>query len=206
MKTILKNVGKVVLAIGLCVFTSTIARAIWDSTTGNMPNFYRLCWGLNSTACLYGNTVSNNVSIQTGGTDALTIDSAQAVAIGGNATVTGTLTNTGILTANSAIRLTALNGSTTGQTIVAAASQLADLLSISSRTATAGTVRVAAGGQVLLLRATVTEINTLVPEAVGAAIICTNCTIPYSLCTATGTAAAQWARAGSATVGCGSNN
>jgi len=60
--------------------------------------------------------------------------------------------------------------------------------------------------QLVPLQQTVTQINTLVPTAVGAAIICTICTIPYSLCTATGTAAAQWARAGSATVGCGSGN
>lgn len=92
MKTILKNVGKVALAIGICVFTSTIARAVWDSTSGNMPNFYRLCWGLDSVACIYGSSISDNVSIQTGGTDALTIDSAQAIVMSGALTVNGALT------------------------------------------------------------------------------------------------------------------
>jgi len=60
--------------------------------------------------------------------------------------------------------------------------------------------------QLVPLQRTVTQINTLVPTVVGAVVICTNCTIPYSLCTATGTLAAQWARAGSATVGCGTGN
>ena len=92
MKTILKNIGKVVLGIGLAVFSVTAARAVWDSTTGNMPNFYRLCWGLDQDACIYGSSVSNYVRIQTGGTDAITIDSAQAVTLSGALTVTGAVT------------------------------------------------------------------------------------------------------------------
>lgn len=61
-------------------------------------------------------------------------------------------------------------------------------------------------GQIVPLVRTKAQVDVLVPAAAGATIICSDCTITYSLCTATGTAAAQWARAGSATVGCGSGN
>ena len=57
-----------------------------------------------------------------------------------------------------------------------------------------------------LLRTKV-QLDALVPEyGAGSVVVCSNCAIPYSLCTATGTLASQWARAGSATVGCGSGN
>lgn len=61
-------------------------------------------------------------------------------------------------------------------------------------------------GQLIPLVQTKAQIDVLTPAAVGAVIVCTNCTIPYSLCTATGAAVSMWARAGSATVGCGTGN
>lgn len=42
--------------------------------------------------------------------------------------------------------------------------------------------------------------------AVGTTYLCSDCTIAYSLCVATGTGAAQWKVTHSATVGCGTNN
>lgn len=53
---------------------------------------------------------------------------------------------------------------------------------------------------------TVTQFNTAVPDAVGNIALCSNCTINYSVCVATGTSAAQWKVSHSATVGCGTNN
>ena len=54
---------------------------------------------------------------------------------------------------------------------------------------------------------TAAQLDVLVPVyGAGSVVVCSDCTVDYSLCTATGTLAAQWARAGSATVGCGSGN
>lgn len=51
------------------------------------------------------------------------------------------------------------------------------------------------------------QIDVLVPAyGAGSILVCSDCTIAYSLCNATGTLAAQWARAGSSTVGCGTGN
>ena len=86
---------KAVLALACIVVLSTVSRAVWDSTTGNMNNNYELCWGLNYNACIYGSTVSNFVRIQTGGVDALTVNSSQVVTIPGSLAVTGTSTLTG---------------------------------------------------------------------------------------------------------------
>ena len=72
-----------------------------------MPNFYRLCWGLNSVACLYGSSISDNISLQTGGTDALTIDLNQAVVMSGALSVTGATTLTGAVTLPDATIVTA---------------------------------------------------------------------------------------------------
>lgn len=202
----------------LVAFNSNIFARITGTTVNP-----ETCWGDGGEeACVdsSGNFISTTDNDAALGTTALrwsevqTMDAvlgddlhvADVATVVGSMTVTGAQTLTGITTANSAIRLTALNGSTTAQTIVAATSQTADLLAISSVTATAATLRVTSGGQFLPLRLTVTQIDTLVPAGVGAVILCTNCTIPYSVCTATGTAAGQWARAGSATVGCGTNN
>lgn len=97
---------KAMLAVVVVVVCSTLSRAVWDSTTGNMNNNYQLCWGLNSNACIYGSTVSNFVRIQTGGTDALTIDSSQAVGIPGALSVTGATTLTGAAAMSSTLAVT----------------------------------------------------------------------------------------------------
>lgn len=41
---------------------------------------------------------------------------------------------------------------------------------------------------------------------VGQAALCSNCTIPYQLCTASAAVLSGWRAAHSATVGCGTNN
>lgn len=125
--------------------------------------------------------------------------------IAGNEAISGSL-GVGSLTAptTSQVALTALTASTTGQIIVTQPSATADALDfISNATLTAA---FAQDGQFLPLNRTKAQIDALIPRATGALIICTNCTIPFSVCTATGTLAAQWARAGSSTVGCGTNN
>lgn len=52
---------------------------------------------------------------------------------------------------------------------------------------------------------TKTQIDTLVPGIQGQIIVCSNCTVPYVLCTSTGILAAQYVamKTGS---GCGTNN
>jgi len=99
-----------------------------------------------------------------------------------------------------------ISAATVGLAVSAVAAQTANLVDVSSAAATSPTYSVTAKGHVLFKRLTKALIDAEVPDAIGAAIICTDCAIPYSLCTATGTLAAQWARAGSATVGCGTNN
>ena len=94
----MKKIAQSFLALAALVVLSTVSRAVWDSTLGNMPSTYPLCWGLASNACIYGSTVSNFVRIQTGGIDALTVNSTQAVGIPGNLSVTGTTTMTGAIT------------------------------------------------------------------------------------------------------------
>lgn len=49
------------------------------------------------------------------------------------------------------------------------------------------------------------QVDALVPEAVGQIIFCSDCSTA-NICVSTGTAAAQWLRVDSTTVGCGSNN
>ncbi len=88
------------------------------------------------------------------------------------------------------------NGGTAGNTAAAARTALG-AANIAGDTFT---------GQFIPLVRTKAQINALVPRGVGALIICSDCTIPYSVCTAPGTLAAQFARAGPASVGCGSNN
>lgn len=110
----LKKIGQSFLALAALVVLSTLAHAVWDSTLGNMPSSYQLCWGLNSTACLYGNTQgSNYVRIQTGGTDALTINGSQLVTVPGNLGVTGTTTLTGNVTASGTLAVTGATTFTT---------------------------------------------------------------------------------------------
>lgn len=134
-----------------------------------------------------------------------TLDVTGAASVGGALSVTGAVSQAAVGT-SVGLRLTPLNASTSGYTVSAVASQTADLVAVSSPSATTPTMRVTSGGQFLPKRLTKALIDLEVPAAVGAVIICTDCTIPYSLCTGTGTAAAQWARAGSSTVGCGTNN
>jgi len=59
--------------------------------------------------------------------------------------------------------------------------------------------------QTQLFARTKAQIDALVPLGVGAVITCSNCTVPYVLCTATGTLAAQWVAMKTGN-GCGSNN
>lgn len=91
MKKILQSI-LAILAIAVC---STMASAVWDSTLGNMPNTYQLCWGAAANSCLYGSTNGNYVRMQTGGIDALTVDTNQKVTVPGALTVAGTETHTG---------------------------------------------------------------------------------------------------------------
>lgn len=87
----MKKIAQSFLALAALVVLSTVSRAVWDSTLGNMPNSYELCWGLSSNACLYGSTISNFVKIQIGGVDQVTVTSTN-VALAGNLTVSGSET------------------------------------------------------------------------------------------------------------------
>ncbi len=100
------------------------------------------------------------------------------------------------------VESTDLSGGTLGQIPFQSA---ASRTSFSATTLTAvGTLT--AADQIVPFVRTKAQIDALVPRAVGAMVVCSDCTITYSVCTATGTLAAQWARAGSSTVGCGTNN
>ncbi len=88
----MKKIAASFLALAGLVVFSTVARAVWDSTLGNMPEKYQLCWGLSNNACIYGGTVSNLVRIQTGGVDALTVNASQVVTVPGTFAVTGAST------------------------------------------------------------------------------------------------------------------
>ena len=98
----MKKIALIALAmVGLATLAPRV-RAVWDSTLGNMPSYYPLCWGLNSTACIYGNTNGGNyVRIQTGGIDAIQVNGSQQV------TVPGTLSVTGAVTASAGINSSA---------------------------------------------------------------------------------------------------
>lgn len=119
----MKKILQSLLAVAVLVVCSTLARAVWDSTTGNMPNSYNLCWGLNSTACIYGSTISNYVRIQIGGVDKVTVTStgmgvlntapSVALDVTGAAKVSSTLAVTGAITAPGANVLTIQMNTTT---------------------------------------------------------------------------------------------
>lgn len=201
---------------------------VYARLTGTEPGTDQWCMGVSGAeVCVdaSGNLIPTTDNDTTLGTSALRFATAYImdITIGDDLTVTDDALVSGDLTvaltstftgavAQSAvgtavgIRLTTLSASTTGLTVVGVTGQTADLVDISSFTATAPTIRVAAAGQLLILRQTKAQIDALVPVAVGAIIMCTDCAGTYSLCTATGTTAGQWANASLATVGCGTNN
>lgn len=98
---------KAILAVVCLAALSGVARAVWDSTTGNMPNYYGLCFGSNSTDCFSGNSIAHALSLVVNGSTALSINSSQAVSVPGALTVTGAQINNGTMTINGATTITA---------------------------------------------------------------------------------------------------
>lgn len=183
----LKKIGKSFLALAALVVLSTVARAVWDSTTGNMPNSYQLCWGLSNNACIYGSTLTSNyVRIQTAGVDALTINGSQVVTVPGAFAVTGASTLTGNVAASGTLTVTgatALNGATT-----ATAAQII--------------VSTAAGSSASLVldgAYTTAQIQAKTPTAAGQVIW--NSTLG-NLCVSTGAVVEGYKLAGTASTTC----
>lgn len=171
------------LALAMLVVCSTVCRAVWDSTTGNMPSLYQLCWGLNNSACIYGSTLTSNlVRIQTGGTDAITVNSTQQVGI------------------QDTMTLTMPDASSTGTIINMATANTADIVQFQVASSTVG--RVGPQGHVAYRSYLKSQVDTLVPDFLYAHITLTNHGIttwfPGGIvdCISTGTAVAQWEVAG----------
>lgn len=113
---------------------------------------------------------------------------------------------------NAALTVQTTNASSTGVVVNAVSGDTASLQEW--RIAGSTVARVGPQGHFLPRRYTKVQIDSLVPDGVGAEIICDNCAAPFSLCVGTGTSAAQW-RVSSATApasgsglptGCGTNN
>lgn len=102
----MKKLIKAVLAVALVAFFSSVALAVWDSTTGNMPNFYNLCFGSGSSDGMTGSSITHYVELFTNSAVGIYINSSGQVGIGtaaptntlsvsGNANVTGNMTVSG---------------------------------------------------------------------------------------------------------------
>lgn len=160
------------------------------------------------------NTPETVVYRDTAGSFAGEVITAEDVTVNDDLTVTDDVTFSDDLTAdnigvstnvlsNLSLHVVAENASSTATVITAAASQTADLFRARNSSLTV-VYRIGPVGHVGYRQYTKADFDTLVPDFVGAMAQCSDCTLTYSVCRATGTAAAQWAREGSATVGCGS--
>ena len=90
----MKKLLQSLLAVAVLAVLSVTARAVWDSTTGNMPITYPLCWGTGIASCWSSNTASTALVATFGGSAGMTVTSS-VVTLPGNLTVAGTETNNG---------------------------------------------------------------------------------------------------------------
>ena len=102
------------------------------------------------------------------------------------------------------LSITIPNTNSTGTVVNAQASASADMSHWQVNGSTA--IIISETGHLRLRRYTKLQIDTLTPGDVGDIIQCSNCTITYQLCVASGSAVAQWAAGTTASRGCGSNN
>lgn len=87
---------KSVLALLAVAALGVGARAVWDSTLGNMPNTYPLCWGAGASACFFGNSTTGQIGVNTQSpTNTLTVSGTANVT---GATTLGSLTVSGATT------------------------------------------------------------------------------------------------------------
>ena len=93
----MKKIALLALVVLNLVAWPKAVKAVWDSTGGNMPNAYPLCWGAGATACLTGNSATSGVAI--GGTTAPT----STLSVNGTLNVTGATTLTGNTTISGSV-------------------------------------------------------------------------------------------------------
>ncbi len=132
----MKKLLQAFLVLAVVAVLSHDAKAVWDSTGGNMPQNYPLCWGLGqlgatSNACIYGNSQSDYLRVQNNGSDVIAVTAGQVgigtnsptniLTVSGNQNVTGNLTVTGnliptstVLSVNTTAQLEALTAPTIG--------------------------------------------------------------------------------------------
>lgn len=101
----MKRIALLALVVLNLVAWPKAVKAVWDSTGGNMPNAYPLCWGAASTSCFSGNSGTNVITV-TGGT-------AQT----GTETHAGIETHTGTETHAGPVSFSGLVTNTGGQTL-----------------------------------------------------------------------------------------
>ncbi len=106
MKNLAKKVGSAALALLLLAGGASVARAVWDSTTGNMPNNYFLCFGANNSDCVTGNSAAHAVSLVVNGSTVLSGTPTGGVSVPGALAVTGASTLTGNVTITGTTALT----------------------------------------------------------------------------------------------------
>ena len=141
-------------------------------------------------------TVSDDLTV----TDDATVTSDLTVSGDGFIDQLGVSTN---VVSSMDLHIEASAKSSSATVITAASSQTADLFRVRNSSLT-GIYRIGKEGHVGYRQYTKANFDSLVADFVGAMAQCSDCTLTYSVCRATGASAAQWARDGSATVGCGS--
>ena len=185
----------------------------WSSKYGATTAIEASQWLFEATTGLGINTTSPTSTFQVNGSavgtvvaiinslSAPTSDVLQLQANGTNILkVAGTTLGT-----NAALTVAPLNVSTTGQILNSPTSNTADIEEFQVNGATVA--RVTQNGQIIPHVYTKSQIDTLVPDQLGAIIECVNCAVPYTVCEASGTLAAQWTVPGSVgSKGCGTNN
>ena len=118
----MKKTAKFLAGLAVAVLCVSTARAVWDSTLGNAPDSYKLCFGSGANSCVSGSTVGNYVNLLVGGNTVLNTN-ASGVAVTGTLNVTGASTFSTVLSsftsANPAgsISATALNACIAGSTV-----------------------------------------------------------------------------------------
>lgn len=217
--------------------TPALVRAGKDLTEGILSDWDWIAWG-DKSVMIYGSSLSGQefFRVRSGGSDALTLNGtglgigttapASKLDVEGGAAVGATYSGTtaaptnglivegvvglGTASPNSGVALTIIPAATTstGVVINTPASPSADIVEFQINGATVAVI--GKSGHVKLRMYMKAAIDTLVPDFLGANIQCIDCTLPYITCTATGTAAGQWAvnfsSANNTRPGCGVGN